>query len=76
MDRTWYHNIKQNQLDSKGQIVHVFSQMQNLDLKKIHECKRATWGQGAPGEGNAKGEQSMMAGEYDQSTLCACLKIE
>jgi hypothetical protein len=33
MDGTLEHNIKQNKSDSEGQRSHVFSHMQNLDLK-------------------------------------------
>jgi hypothetical protein len=36
MDETGDHHVKQNKPSSERQILHIFSHMQNLDLKRTY----------------------------------------
>jgi hypothetical protein len=65
MDRTGEHHIKRNKPDSERQMSHVFSHMENLDLKR-HESRKGTIWEKEVRVGGRKREGTMCA-EYDQS---------
>jgi hypothetical protein len=54
MEGTGDHYVKQNKPDSERWVFHIFSHTQNTDLKKRHEYKKGTVGEGEPKESEEK----------------------
>jgi hypothetical protein len=71
MDGSGDH-VRWNKPDWEDKCHVFFSQMQNLDFKKIHESRKGTiGGDSERGQGNKRGYGES---EYDQSTLYTCMK--
>jgi hypothetical protein len=75
MNGTSEHYVKQNKPGSERQISHVFSHIQNLDLKHDMDVKEGMYLEWQAGERKMKGEAAE-GSECDWSTLHACIKIK
>jgi hypothetical protein len=73
MDETGDHHVKQNKPSSERQILHIFSHMQNLDLKRsiYIYIYIYIWDYLGETAGGGKGKREVRGREYDQSALYA-----